>query len=140
MLNTVTLIGRLGHDPSAKSLPSGDRVVNVSLATTETWKDKSGNKQEKTTWFALAFWGRLGEIAEEYLRKGALVYIEGPVAVRAYMNKQGEAAGSLEVRVREMKMLGSKNSGSAPEADSGSPRAAKESAPAQEDFNDEIPF
>lgn len=108
-LNRVQLIGRLGHDPEVRAMPSGESVANVSLAVTETWKDKAGAKQEKTTWFRVAFFGRLAEIAERYLTKGALIYVEGPVAARAYANRSGEPAASLEVRARELKTLGGRS-------------------------------
>jgi single-strand DNA-binding protein len=148
-LNKLCVIGRLGHDPEVRSMPSGDAVVNVSIATTETWTDKqSGEKKESTTWLRAAFFGRLAEIAEQYLRKGSLVYIEGPVSVRAYVNRENEAAASLEVRVRELKMLSSRNQEEAPKdptskAAAAAPKSPPTPAPAaapDEELDDEIPF
>lgn len=136
-LNKIQLIGHLGHDPEVRAMPSGESVANVSLAVTETWKDKAGAKQERTTWFRVAFFGRLAEIAEQYLTKGALIYVEGSVSARAYQSRSGEAAASLEVRARELKML----SGRQKEGEE-SPAAAPAPAatPAQVEFDDDIPF
>jgi len=135
-VHKITLVGYLGKDPDTKTLPSGSVVTNTSLATSERWKDKHGEKQERTTWFNLAFFGKLAEIAAEYLRKGSLVYVEGQVATRAWISKQnGEAQSSLEVTVRELKILGGRQS---------EPRARSEDdepAPKQQDeFDDDIPF
>lgn len=149
-LNKLCLIGRLGHDPEVRAMPSGDPVVNVSIATTESWTDKSsGEKKENTTWFRAAFFGRLAQIAEQYLRKGSLIYIEGPVSARAYVNRENEAAASLEVRVRELKMLSSRSAEDGPRdpapkaAATAAPKtrpAPTPAAPADEEFDDEIPF
>lgn len=122
----IILVGHLGRDPEVRILPSGETVANVSLAVTENWKDKAGAKQEKTTWFRCAFWGRLAEIAENYLKKGSLIYVEGTVEARAYASKTGEPQASLEVRVRELKMLssGKREEGAEPAADRPTTRAA----------------
>lgn len=123
----LILIGHLGRDPDVRVLPSGDSVANANVAVTETWKDKAGNKQEKTTWFRCAFWGKLAGIAENYLRKGSLIYVEGTVEASAYASKEGEPQASLEVRVREMKMLSSgkrQEEGDAPQSAATPQRAA----------------
>lgn len=136
-LNKVILIGYLGQDPETKSLPSGDEVTNASLATSEKWKDKSGQKQERTTWFRLAFFGKLAEIAGEYLRKGSQVYVEGQVSARPWTDKQGQPQASLEVRVRELKMLGGR-----PEQTE-SKQQALQPVPqpkVEDEFDDSIPF
>lgn len=151
-MNKLCFIGRLGHDPEVRAMPSGDAVANVSIASTESWTDKqSGEKKENTTWIRAAFFGRLAEIAEQYLRKGSLVYIEGPVSARAYVNRDNEAACSIEVRVRELKMLTSKAAEEAPrepgpKTTAATPRAPaapatpRGPAPEHEDFDDDIPF
>ena len=88
-LNKVLLIGNLGRDPEIRYLPSGDAVASLNIATTETWKDKSGEKQEKTEWHRVSMFGRLAEIAGEYLKKGSQVYIEGRIETRKYPDKDG---------------------------------------------------
>ncbi|MGH8258686.1 MAG: single-stranded DNA-binding protein [Steroidobacteraceae bacterium] len=146
-VNKATIVGRLGRDPDSKTLPSGDVVTNCSIATDETWKDKAGEKQQRTTWWNVSFWGRLAEIAAEYLVKGSLVYVEGTVSVRAYTNRQGEAGASLELRARELKMLSSKPRDGAEESAGAEGTAATREPirePAQpaprEEFDDDIPF
>jgi single-strand DNA-binding protein len=145
----VSICGYLGHDPESRQLPDGGLVVNASIASTEKFTRKDGTKSETTTWFRAAFFGRLAEIAEQYLRKGSLVYIEGPVTARAYVNRENEAAASLEVRVRELKMLSTRNAEEGPRdqapkaaaaATSKSRPAPTPAAPADEQFDDEIPF
>jgi len=107
----LILVGYLGRDPEMRTLQSGDSVANASLAVTETWKDKTGQKQERTTWFKLAFWGGLAAIVDNFLEKGSLIYVEGTVEARAFAGKDGSPQASLEVRVREMKMLSSSKKG-----------------------------
>jgi single-strand DNA-binding protein len=138
-VHKLTLVGYLGQDPESRSLPSGVQVTNCSLATTERWKDKSGERQERTTWFRLAFFGPLADIASQYLRKGSLIYVEGQVSARPWTNKQGEAQASLEVNVREMKMLGGARAENRRE-DDGAPQATSDSARQKEEFDDDIPF
>lgn len=111
MLNKVQIIGRLGGDPDVRYLPSGDAVANFSVATTETWKDKSsGEKKEATEWHRVAAFGKLGEVCGKYLKKGGLVYIEGSIQTRTY-EKDGETRYSVQIRADNMKMLGSKSDG-----------------------------
>lgn len=105
MLNKVQLIGRLGKDPELRSMTNGDAVANVSLATTESWKDKEGQKQEKTEWHNLVFYRGLAEVVGEYLKKGALIYIEGKLTTEKY-EKDGEDRYITKIVVSEMKMLG----------------------------------
>jgi len=106
-VNKVIIIGNLGADPETKSLPSGDAVTNIRVATTETWKDKtSGEKKEATEWHRIAFFGRLAEIAGEYLKKGSQVYVEGSLRTRKWQDKDGQDRYSTEIRADEMKMLG----------------------------------
>ena len=114
-VNKVILIGNLGRDPETRFLPSGDAVTNISIATTEKWKDKaSGEMKEATEWHRVSFFGRLAEIAGEYLKKGSQVYIEGSLRTRKYQDKEtGKDRYSTEIRADEMKMLGSRPGGGA---------------------------
>ena len=89
-VNKVILIGNLGRDPEVRYMPSGDAVANISIATTETWKDKNGEKQEKTEWHRVAMFGKTAEIAGEYLKKGSQVYIEGRLETRKWTDKEGQ--------------------------------------------------
>ncbi len=108
MLNKVQLIGRLGKDPEIRRMTNGDAVANVSLATTESWKDKKGAKQERTEWHNLVMYRGLGEVAGEYLQKGSLIYVEGKLTTEKY-EKNGEDRYVTKVVVTEMKMLGGGN-------------------------------
>ena len=150
-VNKVILIGNLGRDPEVRYMPSGDAVANISIATTETWKDKNGEKQEKTEWHRVAMFGKTAEIAGEYLKKGSQVYIEGRLETRKWTDKEGQERYTTEIRADRMQMLGSRSGGSermAPPEDD-APRSA--AAPAKksggaakgsslEDLEDDIPF
>jgi single-strand DNA-binding protein len=150
-VNKVILIGRLGKDPETRYMTSGEAVTNATLATSETWKDKSGEKQEKTEWHNLVFYRRLAEIAGEYLKKGSQIYVEGKLQTRKWQTKEGQDRYTTEIVVNEMTMLGGKSSGagsfevvdSTPAAASGGAAPAK-SAPAAkggfDNFDDDIPF
>jgi single-strand DNA-binding protein len=113
-VNKVILIGRLGADPELRYTTDGTSVATFNMATTETWKDKNGNKQEKTEWHRIVAWRKLGEIAGEYLKKGRLVYIEGRIRSREYDAKDGTKRKIFEIEATEMKML---PSGTAPDRD-----------------------
>jgi single-strand DNA-binding protein len=114
-LNKVILIGNLGADPETRYAPSGDAICNLRIATTETWKDKStGEKREATEWHRVAMFGRLAEIAAQYLRKGSQVYIEGRLQTRKWQDKDGQDRYTTEIRADEMKMLGGRAGGDAP--------------------------
>lgn len=116
-LNKAILIGRLGKDPEVKTMPNGELVANVSLATSETWKDKTGSKQERTEWHNLVFYRRLAEIVNQYLTKGSQVYVEGRIQTRKWKDKEGQDRYSTEIIVSEMQMLGTKASdGNSPSA------------------------
>lgn len=104
-VNKVILIGRLGADPELRYTTDGTSVATFNMATTETWKDKNGNKQEKTEWHRVVAWRKLGEIAGEYLKKGRLVYIEGRIRSREYDAKDGTKRKVFEIEATEMKML-----------------------------------
>src|SRR5574337_1625282 len=107
-LNRVQVIGNLGRDPDGRSFPSGDRVANVTIATTDKWKDKqSGEMREATEWHRVVFGGRLAEIVEQYLRKGSQVYVEGSLRTRKWTSKDGVERYSTEIRADKLLLLGS---------------------------------
>src|ERR1044072_5408502 len=111
-VNKVIIVGNLGADPETKYLPSGDAVTNIRVATTDTWKDKtSGEKKEATEWHRIAFFGRLAEIAGEYLKKGSQVYVEGSLRTRKWQDKDGQDRYSTEIRADVMQMLGRREGG-----------------------------
>lgn len=137
-INKVILVGTLGADPEVKYMPSGGAVANVSVATNESWKDKNtGERQEKTEWHRVSFFGRMAEIAGEYLRKGSQVYIEGSLQTRKY-EKDGQTHYSTEIKAREMQMLGGRNGGDTQFSHGGG--QPQQAAPAGDDFDDDIPF
>ena len=148
-VNKVILVGRLGKDPETRYMTNGEAVTNVTLATSENWKDKSGEKQEKTEWHNLVFYRRLAEIAGEYLKKGSQVYVEGKIQTRKWQDKEGKDRYTTEIIVNEMQMLGSKSGSSSfevvekPASSSAAP--ASKPAPAAkgggfDNFDDDIPF
>ncbi len=150
-VNKVILIGRLGKDPETRYMTNGEAVTNATLATSENWKDKSGEKQEKTEWHNLVFYRRLAEIAGEYLKKGSQIYVEGKLQTRKWQTKEGQDRYTTEIIVNEMTMLGGKSSGAGsfevvekPTASSGSAAAPAKAAPAAkssfDNFDDDIPF
>lgn len=111
-VNKVILVGNLGQDPQIKYLPSGSAVVNVSLATSESWKDRNtGQQQDRTEWHRLVFFGRLAEIAGQYLKKGSQVYVEGKLQTRKWQGQDGQDRYTTEINVNEMQMLGSAGGG-----------------------------
>ena len=145
MLNKATLIGRLGRDPEVRYMPNGDAVCNFSLATSEKFTDKSGNKAEKTEWHNIVIYRKLAEIAGQYLKKGSQVYLEGKIQSRKYTDKNGVERTAYEIVCHEMKMLGGKTEGSSESANTAEPPAPPSrqapAAPAQPvDDIDEIPF
>jgi len=149
-VNKVILVGNLGRDPETRYTAGGDPITNVSIATTDTWKDKAGEKQEKTEWHRVAFFGKLAEIAGEYLKKGSQVYVEGRLQTRKWQDKDGQDKYTTEIVADRMQMLGSR-AGAGAGASTGEPppdreRASsggKPSAPAKknvDDLDDDIPF
>jgi single-strand DNA-binding protein len=111
-INKVILIGNLGADPETRAMPSGMTVANIRVATSESWKDKqSGENKERTEWHNVAMFGRLGEIAGEYLKKGSKVYIEGSLRTRKWQDKQGQDRYTTEIIANEMQMLDSRGGG-----------------------------
>jgi single-strand DNA-binding protein len=107
-LNKVLLIGRLGQDPEKRITPAGHSVVNISLATTEYFKDKSGNKQEKTEWSRVVFWNKQAELVEQYCKKGSQLYVEGSLQTREWQDKDGNKRYSTDIVARSMQFLDSK--------------------------------
>jgi single-strand DNA-binding protein len=116
-VNKVILIGNLGKDPDIRYMPGGDAVANITLATSETWKDKTGAKQEKTEWHRVTFYRKLAEIVGEYLKKGSSVYVEGRLETRKWTDKTGTDRYTTEIIANEMRMLGSKSGGSSSEGE-----------------------
>jgi single-strand DNA-binding protein len=147
-VNKVILIGNLGADPETRYLPSGDAVTNIRIATTENWKDKSGEKQEHTEWHRISFFGRQAEIAGEYLKKGSPVYIEGRIRTRKWQDKEGQDRYSTEIVADRMQLLGSRGGGEggggmreAPAGGGGGKAAAKKGGGGGfDDMDDDIPF
>lgn len=143
-VNKVILVGNLGQDPEIKYMPSGQAVCNITIATSESWNDKtSGEKVEKTEWHRVVFFRRLAEIAGEYLRKGSQVYIEGRLQTRKWQDQSGNDRYTTEIVANEMQMLGGKGGGVASMPDSSSPASQPEPATAgssSDDFDDDIPF
>ena len=144
-VNKVILIGNLGADPEMRYTPAGDAVATLRLATTDTWKDKTtGEKKEATEWHRVVLWRKLGEIAGQYLKKGAQIYIEGSLKTRKWQDKEGADRYTTEIVGDTMKMLGSRpaSSDNAP-ASRPAPPAAPAAASAGSGFNDfadDIPF
>jgi single-strand DNA-binding protein len=113
-VNKCILVGRLTKDPETRYMPNGEAVTNASLATNESWKDKSGEKQEKAEYHNLTFYRRLAEIAGEYLKKGAMIYVEGKLATRKWQDKEGKDRYTTDIIVNEMQMLSGKPEGGQP--------------------------
>ena len=154
-VNKVILIGNLGRDPETRYTTGGDAVTNLRIATTETWKDKSGEKQEKTEWHTVVLFGRQAEIAGEYLKKGRPVYIEGRLQTRKYTDKEGVEKYSTEIVGDRMQLLGGREGGggggdvefsggaAGASRSSGGASAKSGGAPKKtnpDDLDDDIPF
>jgi len=145
-INKVILVGNLGQDPDTRYMPSGSAVTNLRIATSEQWKDKqTGEQKERTEWHNVAMFGRLAEIAAEYLRKGSQVYIEGKLRTRKWQDKQGNDRWTTEVIADEMQMMGGRGGGGGGAA----PMSSQDSGPSGgnypdsgggEEFDDDIPF
>ena len=147
-INKVILIGNLGRDPEVRYTTSGAAVANVTIATSESWKDKqTGEPQERTEWHRVVFFARLAEIVGEYLKKGSKVYVEGRLQTRKWQDQSGQDRYSTEVVANEMQMLDSRGGGGSGNFDQSKPPASRSAdgggagggAPA-EDFDDDIPF
>jgi single-strand DNA-binding protein len=152
VLNKVMLIGNLGRDPEVRYMPSGDAITTLNIATTDTWKDKSGEKQERTEWHRVVMFSKLAEIAGEYLKKGSQVYIEGRLQTRKWTDKSNIERYTTEIVADRMQMLGSRSSGTYDAAAnqggdyaSGASNNATSAKPATsntsfDDMDDDIPF
>ena len=145
MLNKVILIGRLGRDPETRFMPNGEAVCNFSVATSESWKDSNGQKQERTEWHNITMYRKLAEIAGQYLKKGSQAYLEGKIQSRKYQGKDGIERTAYEIIANEMKMLGGGNSEQQVQsAQAETPTLPRRQAPAApvdgNDESDEIPF
>lgn len=161
-LNEVNLIGHLGQDPESRFMPNGNAVCSFSLATSERWKDQQGQQQEKTEWHRIVMFGKVAEIAGQYLKKGSLVYLKGKLQTRKWTDQQGVERYTTEIVCHEMKMLGGKPDGagagtgqpagarpagqspqqSAPQwgGQPQNPPTAQYNNPPPQDWDDEIPF
>jgi single-strand DNA-binding protein len=149
-INKVILVGNCGQDPETKYLPSGGAVTNISIATSDSWKDKqTGQPQERTEWHRVVFFNRLAEIAGEYLKKGSKVYVEGSLRTRKWQDKSGADRYTTEIVASEMQMLDSRgdagggmNPGAAQPRQQPAPRPqTAQSVPDVDDsFDDDIPF
>lgn len=150
MINKATLVGHVGRDPEIRNMSNGDAVATVSLATTEKWKDKNGERQEKTEWHRLVFFGKLADIVDKYVHKGSLIYVEGKLTTRKW-EKDGVERYTTEINCNEMKLLNKVDgdNDSRREERTREPRREeprRESRPAArrsddfEDFDDSIPF
>ncbi|CAG0982350.1 Single-stranded DNA-binding protein [Methylophilaceae bacterium] len=161
-VNKVILVGNLGRDPEVRYMPNGEAVCNFSIATTDNWKDKNGQKQERTEWHNIVMYRKLAEIAGEYLKKGRPVYVEGRLQTRKWQTKEGQDRYTTEIIADQMQMLGGRDSGgsnasyddmnqdqdrdqgaaparqSAPAAQAAKPAAAGGSS--FDEFDDDIPF
>jgi single-strand DNA-binding protein len=136
-VNKVILLGNLGSDPELRYTPSGRTVANFSIATSEQWTNKDGEKEEKTEWHRIVAWGRLGEICGEYLSKGSQIYIEGRIQTRAWEDKDGNKRYTTEIIAQNMQMLGS------PSRKQGEALSTEERHPVEEPISipdDDIPF
>ncbi|HHX2502615.1 TPA: single-stranded DNA-binding protein [Neisseria subflava] len=131
MLNKVILIGRLGREPELRFMPNGEAVCNFSVATSEKYTDKNGQRQEVTEWHNVTMYRKLAEIAGKYLTKGSQVYLEGKIQSRKYQGKDGIERTAYEIIANEMKMLGGNTQ---------TPAQNPQPAQAQEDISDDVPF
>ena len=146
-VNKVILIGNLGKDPETRYMSNGEAVTNITLATTDSWKDKTGEKQEKTEWHRVTFYRKLAEIAGEYLKKGRQVYIEGRLETRKWTDKSGVDRYTTEIIANDMKMLGSRPESSShgqgqehSQRQESNTEHAQQSGSGFEDMDDDIPF
>ena len=145
-VNKVTIIGHLGRDPENRYLPSGEQVTSISVATTESWKDKSGEKQEQTEWHRCVFFGKLAEIAGQYLKKGSQVYVEGKLRTQKYTDRDGVERYQTQIIASTMQMLGGKpdsgnSQGSGRNSYADAKQTGRRSAPhPANDMDEDIPF
>jgi len=139
-VNKSIIIGALGRDPEIRYMPNGDAICNISVATSESWKDKNGEKQERTEWHRVSMFGKLAEIAGEYLKKGASVYLEGKLQTRKWTDKDGAEKYTTEIIADRMQMLGG-NRESSRESSREHPKENQRRAEHADNFDDDlIPF
>ena len=143
-VNKVILIGNLGQDPEVKYMPNGNAVANITIATSESWKDKNtGEQVDKTEWHRVIFFKRLAEIAGEYLTKGSKIYIEGKLQTRKWQDKNGKDCWTTEIIANNMQMLDGQSKAGVPQpqaGDQGQSASQSAPAPADDEFNDGIPY
>lgn len=139
-LNRVTLIGNLGKDPEVRYMANGDAVANISVATTESWKDKNGEKQEKTEWHRVTFYRKLAEIAGEYLKKGSMVWLEGRLETRKWEDKGGVERYTTEIIASELKFLDRKKEDGGKSYHSEKRAPATQTGTSFDNMDDDIPF
>jgi len=143
-INKAILIGNLGADPETRHTAGGNAVTNIRIATSESWRDRqSGERQERTEWHRVVLFGKLGEIAGEYLRKGSKVYIEGRIQTRKWQGQDGQDRWTTEIVANEMQMLDSRGGGSAPFDDNSQPQQNYDGPPSDSGgggLEDDIPF
>jgi len=148
-VNKVILVGRLGKDPETRYTSSGQAVCNFSLATDETYKDRAGERQKRTEWHRIVVWAKQAEIAQQYLHKGSLIYLEGRIQTRQWDDREGQKRTTVEIVANNFRMLGGRGDAAAAaagagtgsaEADVQTPAPAAEDAPAPEVSDEDIPF
>lgn len=138
-VNKVILVGNLGRDPEVRYTEDDKTIANISIATSETWKDKSGEKQEKTEWHRVTFFGKLADVVGQYLVKGSQVYVEGRLQTRKWLDKDGQDRYTTEIIADRMQMLGGKGQASQDASEPAAEKPAK--APSKfDDLEDDIPF
>ena len=137
-VNRVILVGNLGRDPEVRYMPNGDAVANFSIATSESWKDKSGERVSRTEWHNIVIYRKLAEIAGQYLKKGSSVYLEGRIQSRKYTGKDGIERTAYEIIASEMKMMGGKSDAAPEPQPAGKPHNHGNTTP--DDLDDDIPF
>src|ERR1700737_3719083 len=144
-VNKVILVGRLGRDPETRFTPNGQAVCNFSLATDESYKDRAGERQKRTQWHRIVLWGKLAELAQQYLKKGSLIYIEGRIQSRQWDDREGQKRTSFEIVANAMKFLGARGeaaaaAGASADAEAHVPAPAEEVGPSPEISDEDIPF
>ena len=139
-VNKVIILGNLGADPDAKSMPSGNMVANFCVATSESWNDRdTGERQEKTEWHRVVFFGRLAEIADQYLKKGSQVYVEGKLQTRKWEDREGNERWTTEIVGSQLEMLGDRMSSGSNQSNNMNQSTSKSNF-SDDEFDDDIPF
>jgi len=136
-VNKAIIVGNVGQDPDTKYTQDGKPIVNLSIATSESWKDQQGQRQERTEWHRVVFYGKLAEIVDSYVKKGSKLYVEGSIHTRKWQDKDGQDRYTTEIKGREMQMLDSRDSAPAPQQ---APQQAPQSVPPSMDDPTDIPF